>query len=52
VRNRLDIVAENISALTIDPSRAHVSCGAALNVTTDGPVSVTLAGCGRTESFG
>jgi len=51
VRNRLDIVAKNISALTIDPSRAHITCGAALDVNTDGPVSVTLAGCGRTESF-
>ena len=51
VRNRLDIVAKNISALTIDPSRAHITCGAALDVKTDGPVSVTLAGCGRTESF-
>ncbi len=51
-RNRLDIDAQNISALTIDPRRAHVSCGAALDVKTDGPVSVTLAGCGRTESFG
>jgi hypothetical protein len=52
VRNRLDINAKNISALTIDPSRARVTCGAALNVTTDGPVSVTLAGCGRTQAFG
>jgi hypothetical protein len=52
VRNRLDITAKDISSLTIDPSRAHVSCGATLNVTTDGPVSVTLAGCGRTQSFG
>jgi predicted esterase len=52
VRNRLDIDAQNISALTIDPGRAHVSCGATLNVKTDGPVSVTLAGCGRTQSFG
>jgi predicted esterase len=52
VRNRLDISAKNISALTIDPGRAHVSCAAALNVQTDGPVSVTLAGCGRTQTFG
>jgi hypothetical protein len=51
-RNRLEIDAQNLSALTIDPARAHVSCGAALDVTTDGPVSVTLAGCGRTETFG
>jgi glucodextranase-like protein len=52
VRNRLDITAKNISSLTIDPSRAHVNCGATLSVATDGPVSVTLAGCGRTQSFG
>src|SRR5205823_7808515 len=52
VRNRLDIVAKNISSLTIDPSRADVTCGAALDVKTDGPVSVTLTGCGRTETFG
>jgi predicted esterase len=52
VRNQLDIDATNVSALTIDPSRAHVSCGAALIVKTDGPVSVTLAGCGRAQTFG
>ncbi|HEY2603148.1 MAG TPA: glucodextranase DOMON-like domain-containing protein [Thermoleophilaceae bacterium] len=52
VRNQLDIDAKNIAALTIDPARAHVTCGAALSVITDGPVSVTLAGCGRTQTFG
>jgi predicted esterase len=51
-RNRLDITAQNIASVTIDPGRARVSCGAALNVQTDGPVNVTLAGCGRTERFG
>jgi len=52
VRNRLDITAQNIRSVTIDPSRARVSCGATLNVQTDGPLTVTLAGCGRTQSFG
>jgi predicted esterase len=52
VRNRLDINAQNISALTIDPGRARVSCGATLDVKTDGAMSVTLAGCGRTQTFG
>jgi hypothetical protein len=51
-RDRLDITAENVSRVTIDPRRARVTCGAALNVKTDGPVTVTLAGCGRTEGFG
>jgi hypothetical protein len=51
-RNRLDIKAQNLSSVTIDPKRARVSCGAVLNVETDGPLTVTLAGCGRTESFG
>src|SRR4051812_21717766 len=51
-RNRLDITAQNIASVTIDPGRARVSCGAALNVKTDGPVNLTLAGCGRTERFG
>jgi len=52
VRNRLDISAKNISTLTIDPARAHVTCGADLSVQTDGPLSVTLAGCGRSRTFG
>jgi hypothetical protein len=51
-RNRLDIKAENLSSVTIDPERARVSCSADLNVTTDGPLTVTLAGCGRSADFG
>lgn len=50
--NRLDVAAENVAALTIDPARARVGCDAQLEVTTDGPLEVTLAGCGRTERFG
>jgi hypothetical protein len=42
----LDIKATNLSAVTIDPRRARVSCRAKLNVVSDGPLEVTLAGCG------
>lgn len=45
--NRLDIVARNISEVTIHVQRAKVSCDAALAVDTDGPLTVTLAGCNR-----
>jgi hypothetical protein len=41
----LDIDASNVSAVTIDAKRAKVDCKAHLNVTTDGPLTVTLADC-------
>ncbi|MGH2882243.1 MAG: glucodextranase DOMON-like domain-containing protein, partial [Solirubrobacteraceae bacterium] len=37
----LDISATNIATATIDVSRARVDCNAKVNVTTDGPVTVT-----------
>jgi hypothetical protein len=37
---------------TIDPSRAHVDCNATLNVTSDGPITITLAGCNRSVQAG
>src|SRR5207237_5492510 len=42
----LTITAKNIGTLTIDPQRAKVSCNAKLDVKTDGPLSITLLGCG------
>lgn len=51
VANRLDIAAENIGAVTVHPERARIDCDAVLNVTTDGPVTVTLDGCNREERF-
>jgi pimeloyl-ACP methyl ester carboxylesterase len=45
--NRLDIVARNVSEVTIHVQRAKVGCDAALAVDTDGPLTVTLAGCDR-----
>lgn len=47
VRDQLDIRATNIRSVTIDVKRARVSCGAKLNITSDGPLAVTLLGCPR-----
>ncbi|HYB25883.1 MAG TPA: hypothetical protein VEF89_04660 [Solirubrobacteraceae bacterium] len=48
----LDINATNIATASIDVSRAHVDCNVNLNITTDGPITVTLAGCNRTVQAG
>ena len=48
----IDLKATNVAAVTITPGRARVDCSVHLNVVTDGPTSVTLAGCGRTDQFG
>lgn len=51
-RNELDVTARNLSTMTIDVRRAGVTCGARLQVDTDVPVAVTLAGCpGGPRSF-
>ena len=46
----LIISASNVSSFTIDPRRAGVDCAAKLHVTSDGPLTITLAGC-RSQSF-
>ncbi|HEY3241553.1 MAG TPA: hypothetical protein VGL92_18475, partial [Acidimicrobiia bacterium] len=48
----LIIVARNIRTVIIDVQRARVACGAELDVKTDGPLTVTLLGCGGSQSFG
>jgi len=50
VGDSLDIAATNVSAVTIDAKRAKVKCNAQLNVTTDGPLTVTLADCKGVKS--
>jgi hypothetical protein len=45
VADKLVINATNIASATINPARAKVDCSAQLNVTTDGPLTITLAGC-------
>ena len=37
-----------LSAVTINPKRAGVSCNVDLRATSDGPLTITLAGCKRT----
>lgn len=49
--NALRITATNLKALTVDVHRAKVDCQVHLTVHTDGPLAVTLLGCGRTLSF-
>jgi hypothetical protein len=46
--DELDLTLTNIGAVTIDPTRAHVDCAAAVHLASDGPATVTLAGCHRT----
>jgi hypothetical protein len=48
--NELDITATNVAAVTIDASRAGVTCDAKLKNTSDGPLKVTMIGCGGTSS--
>jgi hypothetical protein len=52
VRNVLHIDAENLARVVVHPARARLSCHPQLDVTTDAPLTLTLAGCGRTLSFG
>jgi hypothetical protein len=48
----LELDATNLASVTIDPTRAHLDCNARVEVKTDGPVRVMLAGCGRTITTG
>jgi hypothetical protein len=50
--NRVDIVATNIAAAAVDVTRARVDCNAKVNITSDGPLKVTLTGCNRTVTGG
>jgi pimeloyl-ACP methyl ester carboxylesterase len=50
--NQIDITATNVKAVTIDPVRARVGCNAILNINSDGPIDVTLSGCGRVAQAG
>ena len=43
--NELDLTTTNLSAVTIDAPRAGLGCDAKLNITSDGPLKVTLGGC-------
>ncbi len=48
----LRLTVTNLRTVTVDVERAGLSCGTKLDVKTDGPLDVTLAGCGKTLHFG
>jgi hypothetical protein len=48
----IDVNATNIASASIDVNRAGVDCNAKLGVTTDGPIAITLVGCGRVVHAG
>jgi hypothetical protein len=48
----IDIDATNIATAAIDVHRADVDCNVKLNITSDGPITVTLPGCGRAVRAG
>jgi Putative esterase/C-terminal binding-module, SLH-like, of glucodextranase len=48
----LHLDAENLSQVVVNPRRAKLGCRAKLQVKTDGPLQVRLAGCHRSASFG
>lgn len=53
--DRLTIVARNIGKVVVDVQRARVTCGAKLDVKSDGPLTVELLGCSGSQarqSFG
>jgi hypothetical protein len=50
-RNQLSLGLRNVASLTIDVKRAHVGCNVRLTGSSDAPVTVTLAGCGRTVTL-
>jgi hypothetical protein len=43
----ITIHATNIATAAIDVARAHVDCHVKLIIHTDGPIAVSLLGCGR-----
>jgi hypothetical protein len=51
-RDVLRLDAQNLSRVVVHAARAKLDCQARLRVSTDGPLHVRLAGCGRAASFG
>ncbi len=45
VRDRLDVTATNVSSIMVDATRARVTCGAKVRVTSEDPVEVVLRNC-------
>ena len=45
--DRIDVKLTNLATATIEPRRAGVNCKAKIEVSSDGPSEITLAGCNR-----
>jgi predicted esterase len=45
--DQINLDAVNLATASIDVRRAHVDCRVALQITTDGPLTVSLPGCDR-----
>lgn len=48
----LHLAVTNLRSVTVDLRRVGLGCGVRLQVRTDGPLTVTLGGCGTTRRFG
>jgi Putative esterase len=51
-RDALTLEVENLRRVRVHPERARLSCKPELEVDTDGPLTVVLAGCDRRLRFG
>jgi dienelactone hydrolase len=51
-RDELTLDVQNLRSMTVVAARARLSCDAKVDATTDGPLTVKLAGCHRTLHFG
>jgi pimeloyl-ACP methyl ester carboxylesterase len=51
VSDRLEIVARNVGAVSVNMQRAKLTCNAALVVDSDGPLTVNLEGCSRQVKY-
>jgi dienelactone hydrolase len=50
--DRLQLTAENLKRIVVHPRRARLSCSPELDIETDGPLKLKLAGCGKPLRFG
>ncbi len=50
--NSVTITATNISRVVVHPRRARLDCRAKVEVNSDGPLTVVVAGCKRRQTFG
>jgi predicted esterase len=49
VADTLDVKVRNVATVTIDHRRARVSCKPKINLDSDGPVKIVLAGCEKPQ---